>query len=92
MREFLERVSPLNHAEKIKTPILVIQGANDPRVPLSESEQLVAAVRENGAPVWYVVGLNEGHGFARKPNQDYQQAVEVQFLKSYLLGEEEAAN
>lgn len=87
MREFLERVSPLNHAEKIKTPILVVQGANDPRVPLSESEQLVAAVRKNGVPVWYVVGQNEGHGFAKKPNQDYQQAVEVQFLRSYLLGE-----
>lgn len=87
MREFLERVSPLNHAGNIKTPILVVQGANDPRVPLSESEQLVAAVGKNGVPVWYVVGLNEGHGFAKKPNQDYQQAVEVQFLRSYLLGE-----
>lgn len=88
MRAFLEHVSPLSRADRIKTPMLVIQGANDPRVPLSESEQLVAAVRENGAPVWYVVGLNEGHGFSRKPNQDYQQAVEVQFLKTYLLGEE----
>ncbi|WP_337175979.1 S9 family peptidase [Paludisphaera sp.] len=91
MRAFLEHVSPLSHADRIKTPILVIQGANDPRVPLSESEQLVAAVRENGAPVWYVVGLNEGHGFSRKANQDYQQAVEVQFLKTYLLGEGEPA-
>ncbi|OJW19841.1 MAG: peptidase S9, prolyl oligopeptidase [Planctomycetales bacterium 71-10] len=91
MREFLERVSPLNHAGNIKTPILVVQGANDPRVPLSESEQLVAAVKKNGVPVWYVVGLNEGHGFAKKPNQDYQQAVEVQFLKTYLLGEGESS-
>ncbi|WP_165246240.1 alpha/beta hydrolase family protein [Paludisphaera soli] len=87
MREFLEKVSPLNHAEKIKTPILVVQGANDPRVPLSESEQLVAKVKENGVPVWYVVGKNEGHGFAKKPNQDYQQAVDVTFLKTFLLGE-----
>ncbi|MDG3006049.1 S9 family peptidase [Paludisphaera mucosa] len=87
MREFLERVSPLKNADKIKTPILVVQGANDPRVPLSESEQLVAAVKKNGVPVWYVVGKNEGHGFAKKSNQDYQQAVEVLFLKSFLLGE-----
>lgn len=92
MREFLEKVSPLNHAGNIKTPILVVQGANDPRVPLSESEQLVAAVKKNGVPVWYVVGLNEGHGFAKKPNQDYQQAVEVQFLKSYLLGDGGGSN
>ncbi|WP_165066331.1 S9 family peptidase [Paludisphaera rhizosphaerae] len=87
MREFLERVSPLNHAGHIKTPIMVVQGANDPRVPLSESEQLVAAVKKNGVPVWYVVGKNEGHGFAKKPNQDFQQAVEVLFLKTYLLGQ-----
>lgn len=86
-RAFLERVSPLGRAGAIKTPILVVQGANDPRVPLSESEQLVAAVKENGVPVWYVVGKDEGHGFAKKPNQDYQQAVEVAFLKAFLLGE-----
>lgn len=87
MREFLEKASPLGKAANIKTPILVVQGANDPRVPLSESEQLVAKVKENGVPVWYVVGANEGHGFARKPNQDYQQAVEVSFLRAFLLGE-----
>jgi len=86
MREFLERVSPLNHAGNIKTPILVVQGANDPRVPLSESEQFVAAVKRNDVPVWYVVGKNEGHGFAKKANQDFQQAAEVLFLKTFLLG------
>jgi dipeptidyl aminopeptidase/acylaminoacyl peptidase len=56
-------------------------------VPLSESEQVVAAVKKNGVPVWYVVGQNEGHGFARKVNQDYLQAVEVLFLRTFLLGE-----
>ena len=81
MREFLERISPLASAGKIHTPILVVQGQNDPRVPLSESEQVVSAVRQNGVPVWYVVGKNEGHGFARKSNQDYLQAVEVLFLR-----------
>lgn len=86
MRSLLERVSPLTNAGKIRTPILIVQGQNDPRVPLSESEQMVAAVRKNGVPVWYVVGKNEGHGFAKKTNQDYLQAVEVEFLKKHLLG------
>jgi len=87
IREFLERISPLTNVGKIQTPILVVQGRNDPRVPLSESEQVVAAVKKNGVPVWYVVGQNEGHGFARKVNQDYLQAVEVLFLRKFLLGE-----
>ncbi len=73
MRAFLERVSPLGHADKIHTPILVVQGQNDPRVPISEAEQMVAALKKNGSPLWYVVGTNEGHGFAKKVNQDYLQ-------------------
>ena len=85
---FLERISPLASAGKIRTPILIVQGQNDPRVPLSEAEQVVSAVRKNGVPVWYVVGKNEGHGFARKINQDYLQAVEVLFLRRFLLGDE----
>ncbi len=88
MRSFLERISPLSSADKIRTPILIVQGQNDPRVPLSESEQMVAALRKNNVPVWYVVGKNEGHGFAKKANQDYLQAVEVEFLRRYLLGSE----
>jgi dipeptidyl aminopeptidase/acylaminoacyl peptidase len=86
MRAYLERVSPLANAGKIHTPILVVQGQNDPRVPISEAEQMVAALKKNGIPVWYVVGTNEGHGFAKKANQDYLQAVEVEFLRRYLLG------
>ncbi len=86
MRAFLERISPLAHAGRIHTPILVVQGQNDPRVPLSEAEQMVAALKKNAVPVWYVVGTNEGHGFAKKVNQDYLQAVEVLFLNRYLLG------
>ncbi len=86
MRSFLEQISPLTHADRIRTPILIVQGQNDPRVPLSESEQMVAALRKNKVPVWYVVGKNEGHGFAKKANQDYLQAVEVEFLRRYLLG------
>jgi dipeptidyl aminopeptidase/acylaminoacyl peptidase len=87
MRSFLERVSPLSRAHMIHTPILVVQGQNDPRVPISEAEQMVAALKKNGVPLWYLVGTNEGHGFAKKVNQDYLQAVEVMFLRRYLLGE-----
>ena len=88
MRAFLERISPLPHADQIKTPILVVQGQNDPRVPLSEAEQIVAAIKLNQKPLWYVIGKNEGHGFAKKPNQDYLQAVELLFWKKFLLGQE----
>ena len=88
MRSFLERISPLARAHKIHTPILIVQGRNDPRVPISESEQMVAALKKNNVPVWYVVGTNEGHGFAKKANQDYLQAVEVEFLRRIPAGEE----
>ena len=88
MAEFLQKISPLNSADKITRPLLVVQGKNDPRVPATESEQMVAKVRKNGGPVWYVVGKNEGHGFAKKPNQDYQQAVQFTFLRRYLLGQD----
>ena len=66
-------------------PLLVVQGKNDPRVPVTEAEQVVAAVRKNGGRVWYVVGKNEGHGFAKKKNVDYLQFVQALFLKKYLL-------
>jgi dipeptidyl aminopeptidase/acylaminoacyl peptidase len=85
--EFLRRISPLSSVANIRTPILIVQGQNDPRVPLSEAEQMLAAVKRNDVPVWYVLGKNEGHGFARKVNQDYLQAVEVLFLRRFLLGE-----
>ena len=88
MAAFLQKISPLNSAEKITRPLLVVQGKNDPRVPVTESEQVVAKVRKNGGPVWYVVGKDEGHGFAKKPNQDYQQAVQISFLRRYLLGQD----
>jgi dipeptidyl aminopeptidase/acylaminoacyl peptidase len=87
VHDFLQRISPLSSVEKIRTPILIVQGQNDPRVPLSEAEQVLAAVKRNNVPVWYVLGKNEGHGFAKKVNQDYLQAVEVLFLRRYLLGE-----
>lgn len=85
MREYLEKIAPLNNVEKIKKPMLVVAGKNDPRVPLSESEQIVQALKKQGTPVWYLVAKNEGHGYRRKPNQDFQFYTSVEFLEEYLL-------
>ena len=85
MREILERISPANRVDRITKPLLVAQGANDPRVPLSESDQIVAAVEKKGVPVWYVVGKDEGHGFRKKSNVDYMRAVMVEFVRRNLL-------
>jgi dipeptidyl aminopeptidase/acylaminoacyl peptidase len=85
MRAFLERISPLNNAEKIRKPLFVIQGRNDPRVPYTEAEQIVERVRRNGVPVWYLRAENEGHGFQRKENADYQFYAMVRFLQETLL-------
>ncbi len=87
MRAFLEGIAPVRRAGKITKPLLVTQGANDPRVPLSESDQIVKAVRSNGVPVWYVVARDEGHGFKKKSNVDYQRAVVFEFAVRFLLGE-----
>lgn len=85
MRAHLEKISPVNNVERIKVPMLIVQGENDPRVPVTESEQMVAALRNQGNTVWYMNALNEGHGYRRKENRDiYQQAV-VMFLRRFLL-------
>ncbi len=85
MRAFLEKISPLNNVEKIKVPMFVVQGQNDPRVPVTEADQIVAALRENGQSVWYMNALNEGHGYRKKENRDvYQQAVML-FFQEHLL-------
>ena len=84
MREFLEKISPNNNVDKITVPMFVAQGENDPRVPVTESEQIVDALREADKIVWYMNALNEGHGYRKKENRDlYQQAV-ILFLKTYL--------
>jgi dipeptidyl aminopeptidase/acylaminoacyl peptidase len=85
MREFLERIAPYNKAKNVTKPLFVIAGKNDPRVPASESQQMVQTVRENGAPVWWLLGKNEGHGFRKKQNVDYQFNATVMFVKEYLL-------
>ena len=85
MRAYLQKIAPLNNVKKITRPLFVIQGKNDPRVPLSESEQIVAAVRLNGTPVWYLMARDEGHGFQKKRNQDYQFFATVLFVQKFLL-------
>ena len=85
MRKHLESISPNNHAEKITKPLFVIQGANDPRVPASESEQMVAAIRENGGTVWYMLAKDEGHGFRKKVNRDRMTEAIALFLQEHLL-------
>ena len=81
MREFLQKISPLNNAGRINKPMLIVQGQNDPRVPYTEAEQMVAKIRANGGEVWYLVGLNEGHGFAKRDNIDYYQWAVAMFLE-----------
>jgi dipeptidyl aminopeptidase/acylaminoacyl peptidase len=85
MRAFLEQIAPLNNATKITKPLFVIQGMNDPIVPRSESETMVAALRKNGPPVWYLMAKDEGHGFFKKNNSDFQFYATVLFMKEYLL-------
>lgn len=87
MREFLERIAPMNHVKEITKPMFVVAGANDPRVPKSEADQMVGALKQNGTTVWYLVGKDEGHGFSKKKNQDFQFYTTVQFIQQYLLGE-----
>ena len=84
MRRHLESISPLNHVSKIAIPMLVVQGENDPRVPVTEATQLVNAMRANGQPVWYMNALNEGHGYARKENRDIYLEVAAMFLREHL--------
>ncbi|RLG73140.1 MAG: S9 family peptidase [Methanobacteriota archaeon] len=85
MREFLERISPTTNAHKITKPMFIAQGLNDPRVPVSEAEQIVGAIRENGGVVWYLLAKDEGHGFRKKSNRDYYNNAVVLFLEEYLL-------
>jgi len=84
MRAFLDRISPLTNAGKIAKPLFVVQGRNDPRVPYTEAEQIVAAARKGGTPVWYLRAENEGHGFARKENADYLFYATILFMERTL--------
>ena len=85
MRDFMLRIAPLTNAARITKPLFVVQGKNDPRVPYMEAEQIVARARENDTPVWYLRAENEGHGFARKENADFQFYATVLFMRETLL-------
>lgn len=87
MYQFLERTAPLNHASRITKPIFIVHGENDPRVPVSESQQIVGKVRANGVPAWYLVARDEGHGFRKRGNRDFQLYATVLFVERYLLAE-----
>lgn len=86
MRAVFQRINPLANVSKIKKPMLVMQGANDPRVPKSESDQVVAGIRSNGVEVWYVLFADEGHGFLKKHNNDLRREVETMFLRKLFEG------
>jgi dipeptidyl aminopeptidase/acylaminoacyl peptidase len=85
MREFLQRIAPLNKAANITKPLFVVQGRNDPRVPHTEATQMVATVRKGGTPVWFLMANDEGHGFAKRKNRDFQFYATILFIQEFLL-------
>ena len=85
MNAFLEKISPLNHVKEISKPIFIVQGANDPRVPRSEAEQMKQKLQTQGNTVWYLLAADEGHGFKKKSNVDAYQWSSLLFLQTYLL-------
>ena len=86
MRAFLERIAPITHAGEIRKPLFIIQGKNDPRVPASEALQMAETLRGNLVPVWFLMADDEGHGFVKKKNVEFQFYATVQFMQRYLLG------
>lgn len=87
MAAFFERTAPLNNAGRITKPLLIVAGRNDPRVPYTEALQMIARVKQNGSPVWFLMANDEGHGFRKKGNRDYQFFATVLFVRQYLLRE-----
>ena len=86
MREWMQRIAPVANAHRIKVPMFIVHGRNDPRVPVQEAEGIAATVAANGVPVWTMIAENEGHGFAKKENADYLFYARVLFLQKFLLG------
>ncbi len=87
MRTFLEEISPLNNADRISSRLMVVQGANDPRVPVGESRQMVERLRSQGLDVSYIEGANEGHGFREPWNALWAGLAQQDFTRDCLLGE-----
>jgi dipeptidyl aminopeptidase/acylaminoacyl peptidase len=84
--EFMERIAATNNADKITKPMFVVQGANDPRVPKTEAIQIVDTLKKQGTPAWFLMANDEGHGFAKKKNADFQFYATTRFIEEYLLG------
>lgn len=85
MAEFFEKIAPLNHTDKIKKPLFIVQGGNDPRVPYTESIQMKDKIKQNGGTVWFLMAKDEGHGFRKKNNADFQFYATIAFVKQFLL-------
>jgi dipeptidyl aminopeptidase/acylaminoacyl peptidase len=88
MREYLERIAPLHNADRVRKPIFAVVGKNDPRVPWTESRQMLDRLKESGVPAWFLMANDEGHGFVKKKNQDFQFYATVMFVRRFLLGED----
>jgi dipeptidyl aminopeptidase/acylaminoacyl peptidase len=86
MRAFLEQISPLNQAARVRKPLFIVHGMRDPRVPYSEARQMAEAVRAQGTPVWLLAGEEEGHGFAKAENQAFQRRATVEFVRRVIEG------
>lgn len=84
MQAYLLRISPLTNAARIARPMMIVTGFNDPRVPHTEAEQMLAALRQNGVEAWFMMAMDEGHGFAKKANQEAQREAETLFFQKIL--------
>lgn len=85
MAAFFEKIAPLNNIDKIKKPLFIIQGTNDPRVPVTEARQMRDKLKTQGNTVWYLEAKDEGHGFRKKPNVDFQRLAVIRFMQDYLV-------
>ena len=85
MSAFFTKIAPLNNTDKIKKPMFIIQGTNDPRVPVTEAIQMRDKLKDQGNTVWYLEAKNEGHGFRKKENVDYQRLAVIKFMQEFLL-------
>ena len=92
MREFLEKIAPMNNIEKIKKPMMVVAGKNDPRVPWTESRQMLDKLKGNGIQTWFLMANDEGHGYAKKKNQDFLFYSTILFVQQFLLGQQNGAS
>jgi dipeptidyl aminopeptidase/acylaminoacyl peptidase len=92
IREYLEKTAPLNNSEKIRKPVYAVVGKNDPRVPWTESRQMLDKLKGNGIQTWFLMANDEGHGYAKKKNQDFLFYSTILFVQQFLLGQQSGAS